>query len=73
MGTENALIPKCKKSINSNILRIQCDTIGRFLKVLGDMVSIKSGPNAVWFFGLKWKATIFMLNYWSYFLGNFLI
>ena len=41
MGTENALIPKCNKSINSNILRIQCDTIGRFLKVINNKLRIK--------------------------------
>ena len=31
----------------------QCDQIGRFLKVLGDIVSIKSSPNAWWIFGIK--------------------
>ena len=35
------------------------------------MVSIKSCPNAWWIFGLKWKATRFMLNYCDYFLCNF--
>ena len=42
----------------------------RFLKVLGDMVSIKSSPKAWLIFGLEWKATFFMLNYCGYFLGN---
>ena len=36
-----------------------------------DMNSIKNSSNAKWIFGLKWKATLFMLNYCSYFLGNF--
>ena len=48
----------------------QCDQIVRFFKVLGDMVSIKSSPNAWWILGLKWKATLFMLNYCNFFLGN---
>ena len=55
---------------------MECGQIGRFLKVLRDMVSIKSSPNAWWIFGLKWKTTLFMLNYWDYFLeklGYFLI
>ena len=30
----------------SDVYRRQYDQIGRFLKVLGDMVSIKSSPNA---------------------------
>ena len=29
-----------------DIDRTQCDQIGRFFKVLGDMASIKSSPNA---------------------------
>ena len=49
----------------------QCDQSGRFFKVRGDMVSIQSSPNAWWFFGLKWKATLFILKYCGYFLGNF--
>ena len=49
----------------------QCDQIGRFSKVLGDIVSIKSSPNAWWIFGLKWKATLRLLNYCDYFLGIF--
>ena len=32
---------------------IQCDQIGRILKVLDDMVSIKSSQNAWGIFGLK--------------------
>ena len=51
---------------------IQCDQIGRILKVLDDMVSIKSSPNAWGIFGLKWKATLFMLTYCSYFFGQVL-
>ena len=31
----------------------ECDQIGQFLKVLGDMVSIKSSPNKWYFLGLK--------------------
>ena len=49
----------------------QCDQIGRFFKVLGIMVSIKSSPDTWCIFGLWWKAKLFMLNYSSYFLGNF--
>ena len=51
--------------------RNQCDQIGWFLKVLGDMVAIKRSPNAWWIFGLKWTATFLMLKYCDYFLGNF--
>ena len=49
----------------------QCDQIGRLLRVLGDKIFINSSPNAKLTFGLKWKATLFILNYWGYFLGNF--
>ena len=45
--------------------RLQCGQIGRFLKVVGEMASIKSRPNAWWIFGLKWKATLLMLNFWK--------
>ena len=34
----------------------QCDRIGRFLKVLGNKLSNKSGPNTWQFSGLLWKA-----------------
>ena len=37
------------------------------------MVSIKSSPNAWLIFGLNWKATLFMLSYFDYFLGKFWI
>ena len=50
---------------------MQCDQIGQFLKVLCDMVSIESSPIALFIFGLKWRAALFMLFYWGYFLGNF--
>ena len=51
--------------------RLQCDQVVRFLKVLGDMVSPKSSPNTQLIFGITLKATLFMLNYCGYFLGNF--
>ena len=54
-----------------HMCRNQCDQIGWFLKVLGDMVAIKRSPNAWWIFGLKWTATFLMLKYCDYFLGNF--
>ena len=60
-----------RTSVNVWTSGIQCDQIGRFLKVLRHMVSVKSSPNAWWMFGLKWKATLLMLNYCGYFLGNF--
>ena len=40
----------------------QCDQIGQFLKVLGDMVSMKSSPNARWILVKRWKESIFILN-----------
>ena len=40
----------------------QCDQIGLFLKVLGDIVSIKSSPNAWWNFWPIWKATTFHIK-----------
>ena len=53
------------------VILIQCDQIGRFLNVFGDMVSIKSSPNAWWIFGLNWKAALFMLNYCGYYFGKY--
>ena len=50
---------------------VQCDQIGWFLKVLDDMVTIKSSPNAWWSIGLKWKATLscgyILANFWKNF------
>ena len=50
---------------------LQCDQIGRYLNVLGEMFLIKGGPNVRWIFGPKWKATILMLNYFGYFWATF--
>ena len=50
---------------------VQCDQIGWFLKVLDDMDTIKSSPNAWWSIGLKWKATLscgyIFANFWKNF------
>ena len=47
-------------------------TKGANVKVLCDKVSIKSSPKAWWIFRLKWKETLFMLNYSSYYFGQLL-
>ena len=57
--------------LHGQLQSTQCVEIGRFLIVLGDMVSIKSSPNAWWNFWPMWKATLSILNYCGYFLGNF--
>ena len=49
----------------------QSDQIGRFLKVLGDKFSYKRSPNVCWLVGLFWKHTFSLINWCSYFLGNF--
>ena len=49
----------------------QCDQIGRFLKVIGDKISIKSSPNYFSLLGLFWKTSLLCKNCYGYFLGNF--
>ena len=56
----------------------QCDQIGRFLKVLGNILPFKSCPNILWRLGLFWKTyfwavfekvwTVFRSNIWSHWL-----
>ena len=51
--------------------RLQCDQIGRFLKVLGNKVPCKSSPNIEQHFRLLWKMALVMLHWCGYFLGTF--
>ena len=45
------------------IIVSQCDQIARFLKVVGDITSIKSSPNYWQLFGLFWKPHTFVKTY----------
>ena len=40
-----------KRETRRSIAWEQCDQIGRFLKVLGDKLSLKKSPNVWWLFG----------------------
>ena len=50
---------------------MQCDQIGRILKVLGSKFSFNTSPNIWWLFGLFWKPLIRSLNCSGLFLGLF--
>ena len=58
-------------SIDNKHRLIQCDQIGRFLKVLGNKVPCKSSPNIEQHFRLLWKMALVMLHWCGYFLGTF--
>ena len=49
----------------------QCDQIGRFFEVLGNMFSYKSCINILWLFGLFWQTSFWSKNCCSHFWVNF--
>ena len=49
-----------------------CDQIGRFLKVLGKIISYKSSPNIWWLFGLFRKTSLKSKHSYGYFFGQLL-
>ena len=55
----------------TNVCSVQCDQIGRFLKVLGNRLSCKISPNDWKVFGLFWKTSLLLKTALPTFLGNF--
>ena len=49
----------------------QCDQIGRFFEVLGNMFSYKSCQNILWLLGLIWQTHLWRINCWSHFWATF--
>ena len=70
---DNFMLPKAFSYEAGQQKHVQCDQIGRFLKVFGNKISSKSSPNDWQLFGLFWKTSLLCKTALatSYFLGNF--